>query len=276
MKKVLILVGILLALPIAAYAAVGGHGVVETETNIKINVVKVEEVSKETLENITDKIKSITGNQEIVVKVANPLISNAVTDSNDGNQVTITKETLPATLSNREIKAAVALPSLGVTISAEQIAKPVSVVVTVQAATFSEIATSVSANNTNIEFFLEHYEEGERAISIPYNAAAESEAESYAFVDDEGDNPKQIADGNSKNLLIRNLRYEGNYNLEHRKTTNGAVSFAEGDRTISFQSQFVEVAAASSDGGCNAGLSSMALLALAGVVLMFKKDKFFR
>ena len=268
MKKVfgILAVAALLVLPVAAYAGtVVGHGVFDEETDtVTLPPVVVTETKSEVIEAINKVLtdnSAITGGKGVVqITVA--------TTNNSSEKVTIDRTKLEAVADGRKIESVVApLPILEAAVPENEVS--VNVILTVPKENFEAVKVV-----NNILFFLEHRTEGENPIPVPYReqVGSDDDKESYVFVSDDGKTVGRAASSDTPNLVIRNLRYEGDYNLS-RSTTPQAVSFADG-RSITFRSEFVEAAARSysSGGGCDAGLAPLALAALAGIAFVFKKD----
>jgi hypothetical protein len=272
MKKVfgMLAVAALLVLPVAAYAGtVVGHGVFDEETDtVTLPPVTLEETKTEVVNTINSAIKensAITGGKE-VVKITVSTSTNETTA-----QVTVDRTKLEAVADGRKIESVVApLPALTVPISSTE--SPVNVILTVPTENFKDIAVE------NILFFLENRKADENAIHVDYKEQVESndDDESYVFVNNAGDKFGRAASEETPNLIIRNLKYNRDYNFSLNTSTSPAqaVSFANGN-SITFRSEFVEAAASSySDGGggCDAGLAPLALAVLAGIAFVFKKD----
>lgn len=232
----------LLALPAAAYAAAG-------HDSPSVPIVNVETPSSGAVIAINEKL----GDNNTL------LVSNPTPASR--SEPVITEEKLPESLRGAEITPVAALPTLTVTTGSED---SVSVLVVVESTNFAD------KNADDVKLFLEHRTEGQPLIQVPYDADGNDADISYAFFDDAGENPSSVATGASKNLLIRNLKYDGDYNKAYGSGSSPAVSFVAG-QTIKFDAEFLEVASDDDGGGCDAGLSPLALLALAGVAFVSKK-----
>jgi hypothetical protein len=244
MKKVMLVLGIiaLLVVGTAAFAADGGHG--------SVNV----DLSHGSATQVTTEVAAAIG--------AHPIVS--------GVQQAVTEEHVRTELAEHFTGSDIgSLVSLALPVLTG--GQPGHNVVQVDHEEFSDF----SADNINL--FLRHHE-GDSAIKVEYaypggNArrmAAEIPAGTYAFVDENGENPSPIATAGSNHLL---LHLEDNSDYDH----NRAVGVVEA------HPQFAAANAidgggddddGSGGGGCDAGFSGVAaMLALAGAAIMSRKAR---